>query len=221
MEKVREKVPIIRWVQLRVTERFQNVLFPVDIALLLRSLPQIGYIVSRKVFKGVLEPGEPLATKGNVELIINSANNLLGVEGRDVSELLGSFNELRKFWLEELKPSPEPQTFFAELYGQGVVKSVKNPNGVFTDFWASYEKVQKLSKIVGYDITNFGLRLTPKRIDPNNPDWFDLTLSPHVISSTSHYFLNIVWRDRKLEDALKKFKTTEDVIDSVIKEVER
>jgi hypothetical protein len=145
----------------------------------------------------------------------------LGVEGRDVSELLGSFNELRRFWLEELKPSPEPQTFFAELYGQGVVKSVKNPNEVFTDFWASYEKVQKLSKIVGYDITNFGLRLTPKRIDPNNPDWFDLTLSPHVISSTSHYFLNIVWRDRKLEDALKKFKTTEDVIDSVIKEVER
>ncbi|MBI4295351.1 MAG: hypothetical protein HY669_04205 [Chloroflexi bacterium] len=211
----------LRWISLRLVERFGNVLYPIDIAVLLRELPKIGYIVPRKVLKGILEPGESLAVKGNLELLINQDNKTLGLQGDKTLEVIDGFSELRSFWLERLNPSPCADTHYIELGGEGMTTSLKNPIEVFAKFWAQCEAIRQLSKTLGFDVVNFGLHLVPPNVDPNRTEWFDLRIDPKVISSSNQYYVNIIWRDSNLETALKHFKEVDDIVATLIKRVEK
>jgi hypothetical protein len=221
MEKGAEKDPTPRWISLRLSERFKNVLYPVDLPMLLRLLPNIGYIVNKKILKGVLEPGESFATKGNVELILDQSNKTIGIEGREVTEVIDGFSELRGFWLEQLTPSPDAETHYLELVGQGIAKSANNPTRVFTAFWTQFDGIQRLTKVLGWNVANFGLRLVPENADPNNADWFDLRIQPSVISSANRYFIEIVWRNKDIETALNNFRKVNETVKAVIQEVEK
>ena len=221
MNKTNEQGLELRWISVRLVERFRNVLYPIDIPMLLRLLPNIGYVVPEKGLKGVIEPGGALAIKGNLELILNQDNRTLGVSGRDVSEVLEGFNELRSFWTVHLNPSPSAETHYIELGGEGIISSQNNPSRVFSEFWGRFDIMQKLSGIVGLDVTNFGFRLVPRNIEVNNTEWFDLRIQPQVISSANQYYINIVWRSKDMEVALNSFTKVNDKIDALIRKIER
>lgn len=221
MDKGKREGLYLQWVSLRLIERFINVLYPINIPMLLRLLPNIGYVVPKKVIKGFVEPSEALAVKSNIELILNQDNKTLGVSGRDVSEVLEGFNELRSFWTEHLNPSPSAETHYIELGGEGIISSQNNPSRVFSEFWGRFDIMQKLSGIVGLDVTNFGFRLVPRNIEVNNTEWFDLRIQPQVISSANQYYINIVWRSKDMATAINNFKKVPETIGAVIREVER
>lgn len=212
-----------RWRRLRLVERFANVLYPIDLFELLRQLPNAGYIVPKKVFKGVIEPGEAAARKGNVELVVNQDNKTLGIEGHEISpaEIIDSFNELRNFWHEHLDSFQNTETHYLELIGEGLVKTGKNPVKVFGQYWAQFSKMQELNKILGCEASNFGLQLTPTNTDPNNADWFDVRVNPLIVSSTKCYYVNLIWRNRDINKAIKTFSKMDDTIANLILEVER
>ena len=215
--------PKVRWRRLRLIERFTNVLYPIDLFELLRQLPNAGYIVPQKIFKGIIEPGEAAALKGNVELVANQDSKTLGIEGHEISpaEIIDSFNELRSFWHKHLDSSQNVETHYLELTGEGLVKTGKNPVKVFSQYWAQFSKVQELNKILGCEASNFGLQLTPTNTDPNNADWFDVRVNPLIVSSTKCYNVNLVWRDRDINKAIKTFSKMDDTIANLILEVEK
>lgn len=209
----------VRWITLRLIERFKNVLYPIDIPMLLRLLPSIGYVVRAKTLKGVLEAGEPLATKGNIELLINQDNKTLGVEGSDILEVINGFNELRKLWLEKLDPSPGTETHYVEVIARGIIKSTWNPTAAFTKFWSQFDRMPKLNKIVGFDVANFGIRLVPVNMDPNAINWFDLRVEPQVISSANHLFIDVIWRNEDIGKIIKSFKNLDEMVKAIVREV--
>lgn len=210
-----------KWFSLRLIERFSNVFYPIEIPLLLRALPTIGYIVPKKVLKNVLEPGESIATKGNLELIFNQDNKTFGVEGRDLAEVIAGFNELRSFWVDQIKPSPPAQTHYVEMVGETLLPSTQNPNKILSEFWVGNKKLDKINQITGLDTVNFGLNLVPKNTEPNSTDWFSLNISPHILSSVNRYSIRVVWRIGNLEKALDNFCKINETILSIIKEVEK
>lgn len=211
----------IKWITIRIIERFMNVLFPIEIPVLLRLLPNIGYIVPSKRLKGVIDPGEALAIKGNNELILNQDNKLLGIEGSSISDILEAFNELRNFWIERINPNPAAETHYVEIAGTGFVGTTTSPSEKFIKFWSGIDRIDNLSKIVGFEITNYGLRLVTQSIEPNDPEWFDLRIQPQVISSANHYYTNIVWRTRELANAIENIQNIENIIKKIIHEIER
>jgi len=215
--------PKVRWRRLRLIERFTNVLYPIDLFELLRQLPNAGYIVPQKIFKGVIETGEAIALKGNVELVANQDNKTLGIEGHEISpaEIIDSFNELRSFWQEHLDSSQNVETHYLELTGEGLVKTGKNPVKVFGQYWAQFNKVQALNKILGCEVSNFGLRLTPMNVEPNTTDWFEVRVTPLIVSSTKCYYVNLVWRNEDIDKAIKAFSKMDSTIANLILEVER
>ncbi len=212
-----------RWRRLRLVERFANVLYPIDLFELLRQLPKAGYVVPPKIFKGVIEPGEAAALKGNVELVANQDIRTLGIEGHEISpaEIIDSFNELRSFWHEKLEPSRSIETHYFELTGEAWVKTRKNPVKVFGQYWAQFSKMQELNKILGCEASNFGLQLTPTNTDPNNANWFDVRIHPLIVSSTNCYYINLVWRNEDIDKAIKAFSKMDSTIANLILEVER
>lgn len=60
--------------------------------------------------------------KGNVELVFNQDNKVLGVEGRNIIETIDGFNELREFWFKQLALSPIAETHYVELSCEGFRK---------------------------------------------------------------------------------------------------
>jgi hypothetical protein len=212
-----------RWRRLRLVERFANVLYPIDLFELLRQLPSAGYIVPQKTLKGIVEPGEAAALKGNIELVANQDNKTLGIEGHEISpaEIIDSFNKLRSFWHEHLDSSQNTETHYLELTGEGLVKTGKNPVKVFGQYWAQFSKMQELNKILGFEASNFGLQLTPTNTDPNSANWFDVRIHPLIVSSTNCYYVNLVWRNEDIDKAIKTFSKMDDTIANLILEVER
>lgn len=217
-----EKQPNIQivWHQVDVMERFSSVLYPLDTLELLRQLPTIGYIVPDLVLRGTPEEGKPVATKGDIELLINQENKTIGVRGRDLEKALASFKELREFYLERLDPSPGLATHYVELVGQGWIKSKANPTEVCSSFWASYSPLRELGKLLDAKTTNFGLQLAPANRDPNDPNWFHIYIEPLIVSSSKRYRVRWIWRGSDVERLLEKFSKVDETLQKLIAKLE-
>lgn len=217
-----EKQPGIQivWHQVVIVERFSSVLYPLDILELLKQIPTIGYVVPEPVLRGTPEEGKPIATKGDIELLINQDNKTIGVKGRDVEKAIASFRELREFYWERLDPSPGLATHYLEFNGHGWAKSRANPTEICSSFWSKYAPLRDLGRFLEAEVTNFGLQLVPPNKDPNDPNWFHIFIEPLVASSSRRYRINWVWRGTNTEELLEKFSKVDQTLQKLIAKLE-
>lgn len=220
MTTEQKQVIQIVWHRAAVIERFSSVLYPLDIAELLRQLPTIGYVVPELVLRGTPEVGKPIAQKGDIELVINQDNKTIGVRGREAEKAVVSFKELRDFYLQRLDPSPGLATQYLEFDGEGWARSENNPSASFASFWSDYGPLQELGVILESDAVNFGVQLVPPNKDPNTPDWFHIYLEPLIPSAARRYHVRCIWRDTDVEQLLKKFAKIDDTLQNLIKKIE-
>lgn len=211
----------IQWMPIRLVERFMNVLYPIEIPVLLRLLPNIGYIVPQKLYKGIIEPGEALAVKGNTELLLNQDNKTLGLEGNNIKELVERFNELRNFWQEKINPQPPAITHYVEIAGSGFIETTSKPRENFVHYWSGFERMNAFSKFIGFNVINFGIRLVDQSLEPNSPEWFEIRVNPEIISSENRYYINVVWRTKELANSVENINRLEDIIIKAVNEIER
>lgn len=211
----------IVWHQVSIIERFSSVLYPLDILELLRQIPTIGYIVPELLLRrGTAEEGKPLATKGDIELLINQDNKTIGVRGRDSEKVNAAYQELRAFWLEHLDPSPGLATQYLEFDGQGWAKAKISPIAVCSTFWANYLPLREFGKLLETEVTNFGLQLTPPNKDPNGPDWFHIYVEPLIVSSDKRYRIRYLYRSPEPEIFLKKLPQIDKALQKILLRLE-
>lgn len=221
MNAEQKKQVQVVWYRILISERFSSVLYPIDVIELLKQLPSIGYVVPDLVLRGTPEANRPLASKGDIELIINQDNKTLGVRGRETEKTVESLKELRQLYLERLNPSTGLVVQYIELDGEGWAISDKNPTSAFTSFWANYSPLQELGALFEEnDVSNFGIQLVPANKDPNNPEYFQLNVQPHIPSASSRYHIRCIWRGADIEHLLDKFVNTDRMIQNVIKSIE-
>ena len=219
MAQQEQKEIQIVWQQVSIIERFSSVLYPLDILELLKQIPTIGYLVPELVIKGIPEAGKPIATKGDIDLVINQDNKTIGVSGRNPQKAIESYQELRQFYMEHLDPSPNLVTQYVEFNGNGWLKSKCNPIEACSRFWSEYEPLRNLGKVLGEDVTNYGLQLAPPK-DPNDPDWFHIYIDPLIASSSTRYHVRWIWRGQDLKKFLGKFEEVNDLLDKLISKIE-
>ncbi len=132
---------LLNWETLQLVERFANVLYPFEAADLFRRLPKLGYIVAERILFGArVEVGKPIATKGDVELVMNQDNKTLGIMGRDIESVLTEFKNLREFWTKYLDPSPNTSTHYVEINCSAWAKAQRSPLQAFDPTaWYSVE----------------------------------------------------------------------------------
>lgn len=210
----------IVWHHVSIMERFSSVLYPLDIVELLKGIPNIGYIVPELVLRGTPELDKPLATRGDIELMINQENKTIGVKGRNVEKTIESFQELREYYLKQMDASPGLATHYVEFQGQGWAKSNANPNEVFGNFWANHIPLQNMGKLFGTDLTNFGIQLAPARKDPNDPDWLHIFIEPLIAASSRRYQVRLIWRSSEIKDLLVKFSKIDETLQKLVSKLE-
>ena len=209
----------VTWQQVSTVERFSSVLYPINVPRLLSLLPIAGFVVPDLVLRGTPEAGKPLATKGNTELLINTDNKTLGVKDKDPERSVNAFQELRKFYLEQIDPS-SVEIQYVEFDGIGWIRSKDNPVRVFGRLWRDSKPLQRLSSIIGEDITNYGIEIVPRDVDPNNPRWFHIDIKPYAFSGSKEYHVRWIWREPDSEQFLKKAMKTTEVLRTMISALE-
>ncbi len=220
---------MVTWNKLALIERFSDVLFPIQPAELLQALPQLGWIVAKEVFEEGLPPGKETATKkepatkGDLYLRLNTDNKTLGVEGRKLTpdKVLEGFQALKEFCVENLDPSPEMKTHYTEITGDGWVRAKKDPLKTIQSSWKGSSLIERASKVLGMDATNFGATLVPAGAHPDAANWWHLRIEPQVPSSSTRYHISVVWRNEAPDETFKMMRKLDDTINRLVSEIER
>lgn len=194
--------PTIHWRRISLVERFSAIVFPLDVEELLAELPELGYIVpadkERLAPQGQqLALTRELATKGELRLRLNQDAKILGVEGKQATEVLEAFKLLRNVCKERLDPSKGFASAFVEIVGTAWATTGKQPSQVFSKVWAGSPVFDKLNQALKMTTTQRGIRLVSS-LEIEAPSYREIDISP-LIPTASRYHIEVVWREPTLE----------------------
>ena len=193
--------PIIHAVEFYITERFDSVLYPLDVRSLIDRLPEHGWVVPkfRVEEEAISYEGPP--TRGNTRLRLDTGNKTLGVSGNTISEVLSGFRELRELAMEGLELAPGVRSQYTELRYRGWVSDGSNPVEILTSWWASAEQVSQLGRFLGgrlpgdaERLTQYGIKFAPTGQDPNRANWVELSIQPVNYAGNQRYSVELLFR---------------------------
>jgi hypothetical protein len=112
-------------------------------------------------------------------------------------------------------------TQYIEFDGNGWAKSNADPTRVFANSWGLDTLFQDLGQLLGTDVSNFGMQLVPPNKDPNDPDWFHISLEPLIASSHRRYRIRWIWRQSDTQGFLDNVGTFEVLLKNLLLKLER
>lgn len=186
----------------RLSIRMTSVLPPIDTVEFIELLIRNGYTHTappppsrhqrgvRFTFTG------PIAQKGDIVIDVNDDRGVIGVSSPSPTSTVQGFNEVLRLAKTNLKVDPESMAAFYEFIGQCEVETRLNPLETIGQISEKVKAIEEFSKVIGEDTSLFSLRLAPKGEIPNQTEWFDITIEPHLIHTTSIYTISVVYRSK-------------------------
>lgn len=214
------------YTQLSLAVKFDTVLLPFDAVTLLRILEDSGYIIlSDKLEKLVVPLGVRLdlkgviARRGDAQIRLESDRQILGVHTPDTTMLQEEFELIESLVKKEFDLDIPTLARYYEFIAGYTVRADNNPLTMWRDHFEDTSLVKKFSKIMGTQVSPFGLRIAPSGADPNQNEFFDITIGPQVPSATSHHRVQVIYRSErnKTYEFVRKF---EDLAESLLSAIE-
>ena len=208
---------------IRLSGKYDFVIFPLSFAILQGLLTDKGYKPTK------LPEGAPplitvidgqLATKENLTVDCQTERQVIGVNSNDIELLINSFNEIEEIMSTELGDSMSNNNQFYEITAQFTIKTGKNPLDVFAKNREKLSLCEKVSEIMGENISPFGFRFTPTNVSVQSVNWFDIKLEPLVHRSTTIYYGSLVFRNKNREKVIEKTKNVKNNFKSFLNELE-
>ncbi|MCH8062528.1 MAG: hypothetical protein IH861_08495, partial [Chloroflexi bacterium] len=134
------------WTQIvTMIARYNTVLYPIDLSMLLDQLPESGWIVSRKFDTvGSGQTLDELPTKGNTRLRFDQGNKTIGVAGSDIEETLQTYKELMELIKDSEQLGVDGNIHYVELRIIGKIGSRKSPENVLSQWWSAHSDVSDI-----------------------------------------------------------------------------
>jgi len=217
-------------IPLRVTllERFDSVLYPVNLLPLLDRVPELGWVVEERV-----EDEQGIRTKtpkrGNLRLIMDQGNKTLGVTGNDIADVVAGYRELRQAAQEVSDYSPTVETDYVEFRYIGQVRRQGvNPTDVLGRWWSGIDKAEKLGRLLADSLQSdaetfapYGIRFAPHGLEPNRQNWAEFTVVPVNTAGQARFHVDMLYRNEKSEVTEAVAEAADDLIERVLYEVTR
>lgn len=204
----------------------RDVLFPLNVDLLLMLLPEAGYVVQANMprarpFRARLEvQAGDLARKGDFSLSLNSERGHLGVIGPDPTSVAEEFQTLLDFATARLGIEIEVHAAFYEFLAEGILQTGKSPLKTFASLSAKMQLFDGLTNLFRNQVGLYGVRLVRPLSQPNSPDWLELTIEPAILESEKNYAFNVVVRNSILEPTLDFAKSFAGLLTRVVGQLE-
>ena len=209
--------------EIKLSAKYNFVIFPIGFANLQKLLTTNNYKAT------VLPEGSPplstviageIATKEKLTVDCQTDKQVLGVRANNTELLIPSFNEIEKIMSVELGDAMSNNIQFYEIIAQFVIKTDKNPLEVFANNKKKLELCEKVTEIMGEDVSPFGFRFSPTKRSLQNADWFDFKLEPLVSRANTTYYGNLVFRSKHREKVIEMTKNMKSHFISLLKELE-
>ena len=213
--------------QVRLIERFDAVLYPIDLFGLFDRLPSEGWIVQRseEEERGLLVTPP---VKGNVQLRVDQLNKILGISGKDIAETLSNYRAIRALSREFLRPSSMVQTDYVEFRYIGTIEGRNSPLDVFARWWAMNGRISRLGELLSERLPSdaklmspYGIRFAPIGLDANRPNWSELAIFPDAIAGQSRYSFDLLFRNEDSEITERVAESADEIIESTLKVLEQ
>ena len=208
-------------------ERFDAVLYPIDLVTLIDRLPGEGWVTPEPVIDEQSLRIEP-PVKGGVRLQVDQSNKTLGVWGRDLSETLDAYQQIRALSRELFEFPPAVRTDYVEFRYVGYLKGSGHPLETFERWWSAYERLDLLGRSLGNRLPTdanrlapYGIRLAPSGLDANRPNWVELQITPLNTSGHSRYFFDLIFRNEESDVTENVVASADSIIEDAVSELER
>lgn len=217
---------IVYITSVRLVARYDAVLYPFDVMQLLGLLPQKGWVVPTKRTEGAVSL-EAQPSKGGMRLRFDQGNKTLGVEGGDLAEVLTGFKDVIQFAESLGELPPEVKTDFVEFQYVGRIKAKRNPVEVMSSHFNDSPRVAKVTAalkhllpVLGEGLGLYSLHLAPRGLEPNRPEWAELTISPTNIYGNDQYHFDLIFRSEDRAAAEQVAENAHDILKALIREIE-
>ena len=213
-----------------ILEKFAAVLYPFPLDMLFERLPEKGWIVE---FSERDESSTKLAappSKGNVKVLADQSARTLGVRGIEMTETLEAFKELRDYAMQTFGLPPEVGSYYTELRYVGSVRvgdhGARSLPEILDDWWKGHPKADAFGHVLeqwipGESIGAYGIRMASRRVDPNRPNWTELTISPLAVSGHRYYRFDLLYRNASQSLVHALAERVSDLISAAASELEQ
>ena len=206
--------------------RYATVLFPFDVTKLLGLLPSLGYILADEVvsplsrgFKVESVDG-PVARRMNTVLRLHTRSLTLTVESPDISSCVDELTRIESLLQTELEVNNPELSSFYELVAEFAANAEKSPLEAWRTQLADVPVIAKLSKVVGRDLSAYGLRLTPTNSIPNQENWLDIRIEPQVLAPHREHLIHVIFRDCNRDEVERFARALETTLEQIVSLVE-
>lgn len=204
---------------------YGSVLFPFEVLPFLRSLSSRGYLLPEPLAAELLAPpshgarvegAKLVARKADLLLVLNTERKTMAVNAPVPQAAADEIEDLEALVRDQLSIDATKFASFYELNSSLIVSGTGNP----LESWAaSLQQVPILSRIpavVGSEIVPFGLRFVGKDQIPMGSEWLDIRIEPRVLTPTTHYYADVVFRHYDRTKVLQFARNLEGTIHALV-----
>lgn len=207
-EEKAQEVKNFKNTSIRFSIRFNYVLFPFDTVELISILMKSGYAPTAPPPPAAPPRGirftitGTIARKGEILIDINDDRGILSATSPSPALSINGLNEVLQLIRTNLNVDLEKQASFYELIGHTALETDRHPFEKIGNIIKGNKIIEKLGEVLGEDVSLFTLKLAPRGHVPNQTEWFDLTIEPDIIK-TSTYNISAVFRSHEKSEVQK------------------
>lgn len=217
------ELPVRR--QISLSARLDTILFPFDVSEYSLALADNGYLLEEQF--GIIPAGVSIHVSGIIGRKANAAARvdmnkfIIGVhtsENNVATEELNLYEHLIK---QTFDLSVEESSSFYEYVSNFSVKANKDPIKCFEGRFSSDPLISTISKIIGEEYTLFGLRVVPSGAVPNQINWHEIKIEPHIRDSNRSFSINVVFRNEDRAIVFDFIDSFDSMLISILEEIQR
>lgn len=182
--------------------KYTSIFFPFDIAHMLKTLSRQGYFIPEELeeaeltrpLRARLEASGIVARKADIAIYISVDRRIVGVRSPSEEAAIAEMESLESLLADEFAFDSPAEAQYYEFLANFTIEAKQSPLESWEAHLGKVPLVREVSNLFGTELSPFGLRLAPPGTAPNQPDWFDIRIEPHVQSPDSRHHIEIVFR---------------------------
>lgn len=185
---------------LRLSARFNNVVFPIDMTEFAKALMNSGYTLAAQI--PLPEPtaitrlayAGPMARKGTLVVDANSEKQFIGVSDMNLSNLIVGFDEVLRLVGDKKKIGGPLVPWFLEFQGHFEYFPEGSPLDLLKALSKSCGFLESWNRILKKEVALFGFKVAPASSVPDSAEFLEVVVEPSPGKSISSFEVIVILR---------------------------
>lgn len=182
----------------RISFTFDTIFYPFVYPSILASLGKRNYIINASP-PTPLPSGQRVYVSGYIAskygcfIELNDSRKLIASEGSALDGVILAAKDIIDIAENDFKLTISKDVDFCELAAGVAIPEGSNSLEVVKRFSGDDYKI--FDDILGVETAGFSIRIIPKTGTPADRSWFDISITPRLLSTVKGYYIEVVFRD--------------------------